>query len=269
MLQNNPLTGLLFLLALFHSSIIMASAALLGTLTGTVTSMLLKYEKRDIRAGLYGYNSALVGLSLVFYYKTTLLLFLLIIIASILATLLMKVMYTRHLVPLTSPFVVVTWIFIFILKETQIIISNSPDLPGIQALRIIPAVCNGFSQVMFQQNIFTGIIFLIAILISSRNAAAFALGGALVALILSTFINLPIELINAGLFSYNAVLCGIAGSGIKLPSVIYTFFAVVLSIVIMYSLHGLGLVALTAPFILATWLSLIVKAVIKKYVNGN
>ena len=264
MLQNNPLTGLLFLLALFHNSIIMASAALLGTLTGTVTSMLLKYEQRDIRAGLYGYNSALVGLGLVFYYKATPLLFMLIIIASILATLLMKVMYTRHLVPLTSPFVVVTWIFIFILKETQVIISNAPALPGIQALRIIPAVSNGFSQVMFQQNIITGIIFLIAILISSRNAAAFALGGALVAIILSTLINFPVKLINDGLISYNAVLCGIACSGIKFSSVIYTFFTIVLSIVIMYILYCLGLVALTAPFILAIWLSLLVKAVIKK-----
>ena len=151
-----------------------------------------------------------------------------------------------------------------IFMVSGIILLRKKEEVSNRAFIFAQVLSNGFSQVMFQQNIFTGIIFLIAILISSRNAAAFALGGALVAIILSTLINFPVKLINDGLISYNAVLCGIACSGIKFSSVIYTFFAVVLSIVIMYILYCLGLVALTAPFILAIWLSLLVKAVIKK-----
>ena len=45
MLQENSVTGLLFLIGIFYGSIIMGLAALLATICGTVTAYLLKYDK--------------------------------------------------------------------------------------------------------------------------------------------------------------------------------------------------------------------------------
>lgn len=59
MLVNNVITGILFLIGIFYNSWLMGIGVIIGVLTGTFTAMLLKYNKKDIDNGLYGYNSAL------------------------------------------------------------------------------------------------------------------------------------------------------------------------------------------------------------------
>ena len=63
MLQENSVTGLLFLIGIFYGSIAMGLAALLATICGTVTADLLKYDKAEITQGLYGFSAALVGVA--------------------------------------------------------------------------------------------------------------------------------------------------------------------------------------------------------------
>lgn len=48
MLQENAVTGLLFLIGIFYGSFIMGTAALLAVVCGTTTALLLKYEKSEI-----------------------------------------------------------------------------------------------------------------------------------------------------------------------------------------------------------------------------
>lgn len=63
--QNNPLSGLIILLALFFNSAIYGTICILGVVAATVTAMLLKADKGLIRDGLFGFNGALVALALV------------------------------------------------------------------------------------------------------------------------------------------------------------------------------------------------------------
>lgn len=68
MLQENSLTGLLFLIGIFYGSIIMG-LALLAAICGTVTAYLLKYDKTEITQGLYGFSAALVGVAAMLFLK--------------------------------------------------------------------------------------------------------------------------------------------------------------------------------------------------------
>lgn len=59
MLQNNWLTGLLFLVGIFWNSYLMGWGALLGLVSATLSARLLNYKDEDISNGLYGFNGAL------------------------------------------------------------------------------------------------------------------------------------------------------------------------------------------------------------------
>lgn len=64
MLQNNAMTGLLFLAGIFYHSWLAGLGALIGVLTSTITAFVLNYKKVDIYHGLYGFNGTLVGIAL-------------------------------------------------------------------------------------------------------------------------------------------------------------------------------------------------------------
>ena len=64
MFQNNALSGLLMLIGIACNSWQLAILAIAGTIVSTLTASLLKYNKRDIRDGLYGFNGTLVGIAI-------------------------------------------------------------------------------------------------------------------------------------------------------------------------------------------------------------
>ena len=69
MLQNNPLTGALFLAAIVWASVAadayrLAVAAVLAVVVATLTAKWLRVDPEELESGLYGYNATLVGLTL-------------------------------------------------------------------------------------------------------------------------------------------------------------------------------------------------------------
>ena len=67
MLQDNRLTGLVFLIGIFYNSALFGWAVLLGTAASTATAMLLGVDRARIRAGLFGFNGALVAIALLYF----------------------------------------------------------------------------------------------------------------------------------------------------------------------------------------------------------
>ena len=68
MLQDSAWTGLLFLIAISYDSVLMGIAALVSTIVGTATAKILKFEDKNIKAGLYGFNATLIGVGLIFIF---------------------------------------------------------------------------------------------------------------------------------------------------------------------------------------------------------
>jgi len=255
MLQDNALTGALFLIGILVNSWQMFLAALLGVLSGTLAAHLLKYSKEDIAHGLYGFNAALVGVGLLFFFQPSALLIILIIAGSALSTIIMNFMHKRKMSPYTFPFILSTWIVLALVGATGIL-SSQPSSPLPLSLDILSSLSMGASQVMFQANILTGIVFFAAILVNSRTNALFALLGSLVGMLLAIALSFPLGLISIGIFGYNGVLCGAAFAGAKKHALAFAIASTALSVLIVYAFPLISIPALTAPFVFATWIVL-------------
>lgn len=268
MLQNNALTGLLFLAGIFYNSWLMGFGAIVGNIISTLSAKFLKYSDEDVKNGLYGFNGTLVGIAIYFFFGVNIYTTLFIVIGAALSTIIMQVMKTR-IPTFTAPFVISTWgvmLGITLLRLTHFL---STSLPQNGSLNLFSAISTGIGQVMFQGNIVTGLLFLLSILVNSRSAAIYALYGSLLGSLLATFLALPIAMINSGLFGYNAVLCGIALGTKKWNGFMLTTFAIILSVLLNYGLNKVGIMALTAPFVIATWVALLVKIRLKENIGQN
>lgn len=259
MLQNNVVTGILFLFGIFLNSWPMGTGTIIGVLASTLAAILLKYNKDDIKNGLYGFNGTLVGVAIIFFFGLNAQSIFATILGSILSTIIMNAMSKRGLSPYTSPFIISTWLLIFLITTLNIAVLKTSQLSNVVNLDITNALSMGIGQVMFQGNIITGIIFFVAILVNSRIAAIYALLGTSLGIIVPLMFSFPLNMTNAGLFCFNAVLCGIAFANKKLNYLILAITAIVISVFIMYGMTKFNIVTLTAPFVIATWLVLLLK----------
>ncbi len=253
MLQNNEITGALFLLGIFYNSPLMGLGALLGVLAGTAAAFLLHYERKNIEEGLYGFNGALVGIAVLFFFGLNPLAVLLAIFGAAASTLIMELMRKR-IAPYTFPFVLTALLLLATVSSLKLAQIEKHELPASVSLDFIPSVSMGFGQVMLQANTVTGIVFLIAILVSSRISGVYALIGSVLGLALALVLSFPLNLINAGVFGFNGVLCGIAFAGRKGSALAYAVASIAISVLIAYGMTLINVPALTAPFVFATWI---------------
>lgn len=268
MLQNNQWTGLLFLAGIFYDSVITGIAAVLAVTIGTLTAKILKYDEDEINMGLYGFSATLVGVALVFYFKPTPFIWIAIVIASALATILQHFFISRKIPAFTFPFILITWICLYLFNNVFHLIPPTvtetvKDLADYKDDLTLTA--HGFGEVIFQGSIIAGILFFIAVFIESPIAALYGMFGSITAATIAHYFNAPTENIHIGLFSFNAVLCAIAFSGIKKIDGLYVFLAVTLAVLIEELMLTYNYSVLTFPFVAASWLILL----IKKYVPGS
>jgi len=296
MFQNNPLTGLLFFIGIFINSPLLGLAGLIGLLTSTVAAMVLGVDRSLVRAGLFGYNGILTGIGLAVFLSWNGVLVVYMIVAAVVSTIVMmalaKLLGAWDMPALTAPFVLTTWLFLFAallfanLLPTVLIQPALPNprapvltilrpLPlslagaGITAGNLAQAWFRGVGEVFFQDNLVTGIIFLLAILVNSRISAAFAALGSAVGLLTALlFLGGSGFWVYHGLYGFNAVLCAIAVGGVFFvftwKSALYALVCALVGTIVMGSLSGfltpLGMPALTAPFVLTAWLFIFPKA---------
>lgn len=258
-LLNNVITGILFLAGAFYNSWLIGTGGVIGVLAGTFTALLFKYGREDINQGLYGYNGALVGLATVYFFGFSMPAVIALFFGAVLSSIIMNIMTTWKLPPFTAPFIISTWIVMAIILTCKIIPLQSAQLPDAGNLEIIPALSRGIGQVMFQENIFTGIILFVGILVCSRISALYALLGTGIGVVVAFACSYSLSMTNVGLFGFNGVLCGIAFSNKKGSSLILATASIVISIFLIYGIMNLGIITLTSPFVLSTWLVLLLE----------
>ncbi|KFF11081.1 urea transporter [Chryseobacterium soli] len=266
MLQENRWTGLLFLIGIFMGSWQGGIAVLLSTAAGTYTAMMLKYDQSEINAGLYGFSAALVGVALSFVFQTTIVIWLLIIVGGALATVIQHFFIKNKIPVFTFPFIIITWVCVFVLHHfTQIPPSE------MMSAAVEPSdyddflTCtNGFGEVIFQGGVLSGIIFFIAVFISSPAAALYGLAGSVLGAYISHVNGEAIDEIHLGLFGFNAVLSAIVFSGFKKTDGIWVLLAVVITVIIDDILIDHNVLSevggvLTFPFVAGTWITLLIQ----------
>lgn len=266
MLQENPVTGFLFLVGIFYGSLTMGIAALLATISGTVTAFLLKYDKAEINKGLYGFSAALVGVAIMLFLKPVFISWIILIIGSALATVIQHFFMKREIPVFTLPFVLTTWLILFFTNHYCTGLLSEASITTASSINYFTVGFKGYGQVIFQGSIISGILFFIGVLISSPISALYGLAGAIISAIIAFIFSAPVEDISIGLFSFNAVLCAIVFSGKQIKNCIWSIVAVILSLILSLLLLKFDIIQLTFPFVLASCVTLFLK---KKYDNNR
>ena len=301
MFQNNPLTGLIFLAGIFVNSGRLGGFGLLGLAASTLTAYLLGADRALIRNGLFGFNGILVGIALAFFLNYNGLLIGYVILGGALSTVAMMGLANLFSVwdmpALTAPFVLTAWLLLFAvllfanLRPNALIAVAPPDtriLPetalreaatgagaiGLTPVNMTNALFRGIGEVMFQDKLATGVIFLFAIFVNSRISALFALLGSALGALTAWTVGASGVANFHGLYGFNAVLCAIALGGVFFVltwrSAIYALVAALISTLVFAAistfLAPIGMPALTAPFVLVTWIFLLAKAGFKALV---
>src|SRR5271156_3971757 len=113
--QENAITGACFVLGILLSSPAMAIGAVVGSAIGTATAWALKYDKSELSAGIYGFNSTLVGIATLFFFRPGVVSVGLLIVGCVVAAIVTWL--ARRYVPFptyTGPFIVTTWALFFL-----------------------------------------------------------------------------------------------------------------------------------------------------------
>lgn len=283
-LQNNPLTGLIFLIGIFINSYQNGLYALLGTAVATATALVLGASRNAVWSGSYGFNGTLTALALALYLQHNLTLAVYVIAAAIFSTIVTAaindVFMAHHFPILTAPFGLTAWLFIPALYSFGRLGSTAalgtPHLPAaapvtpptLTASDAVMGFLNGPAQVMLQQNIWTGVAFLIGLLVNSRISCVAAIVGSLVGIGVAWGLGGSESAMRIGLYGYNSVLTAVDLGGIYYllsgRTALFTLFAAIVTVIIYGMLHAvlapLGMPVLTAAFVITTWLCLLGKA---------
>jgi urea transporter len=267
--QENAFTGACFALGIALSSPLMAAGAVVGSTLGAVTAWALKFDKAEVSAGLYGFNSALVGIATFFFFRPAAGSIALLVGGCVAAVVVTRLM--RQYVPFptyTTPFIVTTWA-LFFLGRALGAARVEPGAP-IDAVGFVGATAHGVSQVMFQASIWTALLFLAGIALNDWRHASWVLVGSIVGMLMGSYHVVaaaraldPESLVDRamtenvalGLYGYNATLAAVA-LFLWRRSLIPPLLGILISVPLTELVPMLGLPALTAPFVLATWIVL-------------
>lgn len=285
--QNNPVSGLVILGALYVNSWIYGTICLIGAVVATATALLLKADRGLVRDGLFSFNGALVGLALVAFtsadFRTgavpsvamTVYIVFAAAMTSIVFAGLGTVLAPYGVAALTMPFVLVGWLFLFAVLKFDAIHAGplakpvSPDQFPEGIAYTLPTwyqgIGNAVGQIFFQDNWISGYLIVVGIAVNSRIAAGMALVGAALAALVAVVFGAPEGAIRDGLFGYNAALTAMALGGFFLVltwrSFAYTLFGIVITTwwwaSIAIFLKPIGMPVLTSTFVLVTWLMLL------------
>lgn len=286
MFQDNPLSGLLFFVAIGWGSYAagmpqVAIGGLVAVVAGTLAAQWLRVDAAGLAAGLYGYNAYLVGLALGTFLAVSPLWWVYVALGgavSVVATLAIANLFkTWGVAALTAPFVVTAWLMLLATYAFSAI--DGSGLPmATEVTPLDPAAANplafgdfvmgvfkSVSQVFLKASVLAALLFLAGLAVNSIAAAAFAVGGAMVAVVTAHFLGAESDLVTGGLMGFSPVLTAIAlgavfykpGLRVAIYALVGTVFTVVVQGAMNVALTPFGIPTLTAPFVLASWLFLL------------
>lgn len=256
MLQPSAGVGGLFLIGMLFNSYWLTVFAMAGSFTGTIWAKVFGFSTDHSAKGLYGFNGALVGLALGYFYAADPALLFPTIIGSITTTVIVNEALKRDFVPLTAPFVVVTWVIMLMLANLGFPITGNGAEYNFVSLRFVDGIALGFGQVLLQENVFTGLIFAAVLFFRNRVQGLFALCATMLGVAYGLVFNFPLDVINLGIFGYNATLCAVFFAGLSASAILSSIVSVISSIILVGVFINHGWPPLAFPFVMSSWMVL-------------
>lgn len=286
MFQNNPLSGAFFLAAIAWGSFAAGApgiffCGLFAVIVASLSAMWLHVPEENLNAGLSGYNAILVGLALATFLAPGPLLWVYVALGAVVSVVVTlgigNAVKGWGLTALTFPFVITTWLLLLAtygfaglkgaaLPVGNVVIAFAPyGADPIDVLGLVNGVLLSISQVFLKASGLSALLFVAGLAVNSLAAAAFALGGAVLAVLIARMFGAESDLIMGGLLGFSPVLTAILlGTVAYQPSVrvaIYAAVGVAFTVVAQAALNvaltPFAIPALTAPFVLVSWLFLL------------
>ncbi len=265
--SDNKLFGFILLLITFVDKYA-GIYGLVSVLTTIGIAHFLGFSPNKISKGYYGFNSLLAGLGLGIYFQPGLILLLVVIMAGIftlfISVALEGILGKYGLPYLSMPFVLSLWAFMLASRDFQALglsergiytLNEIYRLGGFRAVRFYswwaelglpPAVRSYFlslGAILFQQNVFAGLLMAIGLLIYSRIAFSLSLLGFFTAFLFYKLIGASFTEVGYSYIGFNYILSAIALGGYFIIPNRSSYFWVMLLIplvaVVTISLSGL------------------------------
>jgi urea transporter len=288
MFQDNPLSGLLFFVAIGWGSYVagvpeVAIGGLLAVVVATLTAQLLRVDTASVRVGLYGFNAYLVGIALPTFVSPSPLLWVYVLVGAALSVVVMlatsRVMQTWGVPALTAPFVLIAWLLLLSSNGFSGVEGGSLPTSGliqpIAAEAANPLLLGDFigglwisiSQVFVKADGIAALLILIGLAVGSLWAAAYALAAALISVIVAHLLGAESQLITGGLVGFNPILTAIALGTVfyrpGLRSALYALLGTIVTVLVQGAMVAtvtpFAIPTLTAAFVLITWLFLLAR----------
>ncbi len=285
MFMNNPLTGLLVMIAAWTFDPWLGFGGTVGVIVSTATAMLLGFDRAAIRAGLFGFNGVLCGLALATFLAPPWdgIATVWIVVVSAGSSVAMAALAALFggawgVPPFTFAFNLSVLLFLItglhavrgrigpLITPTAPAVNGptvsdalratATDTGGTDALGILNAILRGIGQLFFVNSMLGGVLVLIGILVCSRIAGAFAVLGSAIGMGVGMALGADGVAIYNGLWGFNSYDACLAIAGVfyvlswrtALLGAACAVFAALLFGGLASFLQPWGLPAMTLPF---------------------
>lgn len=263
-LQDNPLTGAFFLLAIALYSPLYAACALAGTMLSTSFAFLKAkrhiIKESDAENGLYGFNGSLIGISIAAFLPINEWSLLLLASACIFSVQLVIWVAARSNVSLfTMPFIIVA-MFVYGIGQS-LNVTGQDVVPVFQQSFPLP-LFESIGQIFLLPNAMSGICILLGFLVASVRAFFITLWAVGLAFFLAQEIGMNETALSTGLFGFCAILTAHAMCLPNMPQSTWDqshflpykiILGVTLSVLITQVFILAHLSFFTLPFVLSVW----------------
>ena len=253
LLQRNAATGVLIFAAVCAFSPRLACALVIGALTGGILAYIVEdADSPTMRDDLYGFNGALAALAAFTFIRDDSQAGAVAIVSAMLATALSfrlgNVLRRFRLPVYSSPAIIVTWCWLPLFADG--IPSSGPAAVAGTTTAWLEAILAGFAPIVFTSGFLAGTLLLVSLCAARPAHAAWAIAGSTVGLSLHAIAGAPDAMLLSGACGFNATLTALATSKYGVRA---TLAGIVVAVVIERAAASLGIISLTAPFVLATW----------------
>lgn len=289
MFQSNPLSGLLFFVAIGWGAyaagtpeVVIGGA--LGVIVATLAAHWLRVDSAALHSGLFGFSAFLVGIALPTFLTPSPLLWVYVLLGAVLTVVTTlaanRIMQTLGVPALTAPFVLVAWLLM--LSSNGFLGIEGGNLPTSGLIQSIPAaaadpmrpaefaagIWTSLSQVFVKADGFAALLILIGLAVGSLAAAGYALAAALISVVVAHLLGAESQLITGGLVGFNPILTAVAlgtvfyrpGAGSAIYALLATIVTVLVQGAMVAAVTPFAIPTLTASFVLVTWLFLLAES---------
>jgi len=254
MLQKSIVTGLFFALGIGLNSPIMLIGASIAICAALISTQFFQLSLASSQLGIYGFNAALVSMAIFYFLPLTLFSFTLTILAGMFTFVVMRLMQQKfaNIPVFTFPFIITTWIVLILIEVLAINVEKQPFTAASSGDVYI--IMRTIAQVMFQDYWLSGAVFIAGLLLHSVKVAAWAVIGAVIALIIARVLNFSEDWLVMGLYGFNASLTAIALSARYTKKLWPVLLGIALSVLLTKLFEYITIPMLTTPFVLASWI---------------